>query len=128
MTSSGHHILVVEDNPALSRVVQLVLGKAGYRVSAACNGQEAWDFVQQNPVDLVVTDQQMPVMAGVELCRKLRNDERFAGLPVVLLTAKGLELDMPALRDELNISGAFAKPFSPAALAEFVGDCLAART
>jgi CheY-like chemotaxis protein len=55
----------------------------------------------------------MPEMTGLELCRRLRATVEYAHTPIVLLTAKGLELELPALQRELNISAIFPKPFSP---------------
>jgi CheY-like chemotaxis protein len=55
----------------------------------------------------------MPEMTGLELCRRLRATEEYAHTPIILLTAKGLELELPALQRELEISAIFPKPFSP---------------
>ena len=53
-------------------------------------------------------------MTGVELCRALRDRPNYEEVPMIMLTAKGLELELPKLRDELNISETYSKPFSPA--------------
>ena len=79
-------------------------------------------------IDIVITDQQMPEMTGVELCRELRNLPQYASCPIILLTAKGLELELPKLRDELGIDATFAKPFSPSAVVKACGDLLLAAT
>jgi two-component system response regulator CpxR len=55
----------------------------------------------------------MPEMTGLELCRRLRATAEYANTPIILLTAKGLELELPALQRELAISAIFPKPFSP---------------
>jgi CheY-like chemotaxis protein len=55
----------------------------------------------------------MPEMTGLELCRRLRATTEYEKTPIILLTAKGLELELPALQRELNISAIFPKPFSP---------------
>jgi CheY-like chemotaxis protein len=74
----------------------------------------------------VVTDQQMPEMTGCELCERLRQDERYREIPIIMLTAKGLELELPRLRDELGITATFLKPFSPNEIVQAVEDCLVA--
>lgn len=116
MDSPPPTILVVEDNAALSRVIQFTLSKAGYDVAQAANGRIALDLAQRQRFDLVVTDQQMPEMTGVELCTCLRDSEAYAQTPIVLLTAKGLELELPQLSEELGIAATFPKPFSPSQL------------
>lgn len=113
-------ILIVEDNRALSRVVQVVLAKAGFDVVCAYDGEAAWGLIQtENAFDLIVTDQQMPLLNGVDLCRRIRKmDGPTASIPIFLLTAKGLELDLQQLKSELDITDVIAKPFSPIALVE----------
>jgi CheY-like chemotaxis protein len=76
--------------------------------------------------DLVVTDQQMPVMTGIELCQQMRACERFADTPVIMLTAKGLELELSQLRRDLGISQVLPKPFSPHGLVEAIQELLSA--
>ena len=120
------HILVAEDNAALASVIRFNLVRAGFRVTVAHDGRQAWEFVQHGKFDLIVTDQQMPEMTGCHLCEKLRSVPEYAELPVIMLTAKGLELELPKLRDELKIVATFMKPFSPKEVVKAVEDCLAA--
>lgn len=108
--------LVVDDNAALMRVTQFALENAGLDTSTAANGRVALELAMECQFDLVVTDQQMPEMTGLELCRSLRDLPAYRECPLILLTAKGLELELPRLREELGIDATFAKPFSPAAV------------
>lgn len=124
MSTTTQRILVAEDNAALSRVLQFTLTKAGYEVLQAPDGSVAWDLAQEQHIDLVLTDQQMPMMTGTELCSRLRSSERYADTPVVLLTAKGLEMELPHLCKELGISATFAKPFSPSQVLATVQEIL----
>ena len=119
-------ILVAEDNAALASVIRFNLVRAGFQVTIANDGHQAWEFVQSNHFDLIVTDQQMPKMTGCELCEKLRSVPEYAELPVIMLTAKGLELELPRLREELKIMATYMKPFSPKEIVKAVEDCLAA--
>lgn len=105
--------LVVDDNVALARVTQFALTRAGFDARIAANGRKALELAQAEAFDIVITDQQMPEMTGLELCRRLRATVEYASTPIVLLTAKGLELELPALQRELEISAIFPKPFSP---------------
>jgi CheY-like chemotaxis protein len=126
MQTTQQHILVAEDNSALACVIKFNLLRAGYQVTIADDGLQAWEYVQANRFDLIITDQQMPEMTGCELCEKLRSMPEYADLPVIMLTAKGLELELPRLRDELKIMATFMKPFSPKEVLKAVEDCLAA--
>jgi CheY-like chemotaxis protein len=114
--------LIVDDNLALARVTQFALDRAGYDTTTARNGRLALEVAQESQFDVVVTDQQMPEMTGIELCRELRKLEAYAGCPIILLTAKGLELELPRLREELGINAVFSKPFSPGAVVRAVED------
>lgn len=120
--------LVVDDNLALARVTQFALDRAGFETQIARNGRLALEAAQQSQFDVVVTDQQMPEMTGIELCRGLRQLPEYMDCPIILLTAKGLELELPRLREELGISGVFSKPFSPAAVVKAVEDLMNACT
>jgi CheY-like chemotaxis protein len=124
--TTQQHILVAEDNAALASVIRFNLVRAGFQVTIANDGREAWECVQANRFDMIVTDQQMPEMTGTELCEKLRSDPEYADLPIIMLTAKGLELELPRLRDELKIMATFMKPFSPKEVVKVIEDCLAA--
>jgi CheY-like chemotaxis protein len=105
--------LIVDDNVALARVTQFALTRAGFDAKIAGNGRKALEAAQAETFDIVISDQQMPEMTGLELCRRLRAMAAYAHTPIILLTAKGLELELPALQRELDISAIFPKPFSP---------------
>lgn len=119
-------ILVADDNVALSSVIRFTLERAGFDVTVAENGQLALDFIQESEFDLVVTDQQMPLLSGVEFCQRLRRQKTNQDIPVIMLTAKGLELNVSRLREQLGIQEVLLKPFSPAYLAKAVARHLAA--
>jgi len=80
------HVLVVDDSITTRTLEQSVIEAAGYQVSVAVDGQDAWEKLQQEPVDLVVSDVEMPRMTGFDLCRRMRASKRFAEVPVVLVT------------------------------------------
>ena len=128
MQIEGKRILVAEDNPALAHVVRFHLERAGFRVTVARNGREAWDFLQSGGIDLLVTDQQMPEMSGCDLCESIRQDPRFSGLPIVMLTAKGLEIEQQRLREQLGVQHVLPKPFSVTQLIETIAGCLPAES
>ncbi len=117
-------ILIVDDNIALARISQFALDKAGYETVTMVNGRVALEAAQSEQFDLVITDHQMPEMTGLELCRELRSLPEYEACPIILLTAKGLELELPSLNKELGIDATFPKPFSPSAIVRKVGDLL----
>jgi two-component system chemotaxis sensor kinase CheA len=80
------HVLVVEDSITSRTLLKGILESAGYRVSTAVDGLDALHRLQREPVDVVVSDVEMPRLDGIELITRIRADRRFAGLPVVLVT------------------------------------------
>ena len=113
MTNAGGRILAVEDNPALLGVIALSLRNAGLEVVTAETGTEAWQILERQSIDLVVTDFNMPGMSGGSLCLKMREHSRHAKTPIVLLT--GLSEDFQREHDlgALDIACVIRKPFSP---------------
>jgi len=105
-------VLIVEDEPDIRELVVHHLKREGYQVSAASSGEEALRQVQAAPPDLVILDLMMPSMDGLEVCRRLRQDPATASLPIVMLTAKGDEVDR-VLGLEIGADDYVVKPFSP---------------
>ena len=102
-------ILVVDDDPRLREVVRYALGREGFEVREASNGQAALDSLAQKAVDLVVLDVMMPELDGMEVCRRLR---RTSQVPVIFLTSRADELDR-VIGLELGGDDYLGKPFSP---------------
>lgn len=122
--ASTHRILVAEDNRALARVTAFNLRRGGFEVTVARDGREAWEQLRQQHFDLVITDQQMPEMTGLELCAVMRDDEIHATTPIILLTAKGLELDIRQLEETFGVYRTYCKPFSPSEIVAGVRELL----
>ena len=87
------HVLVVEDEDALSALLQYNLDKEGYQVSVAADGEEALVVVDETPPDLIVLDWMLPKVSGVEVCRRLRARPETRNMPIIMLTARGEESD-----------------------------------
>src|ERR1700761_4775118 len=87
------NVLVVEDEDALSALLQYNLDKEGYRVTLAADGEEALMMIDERPPDLVVLDWMLPKVSGVEVCRRLRARPETRNLPIVMLTARTEESD-----------------------------------
>ncbi|MFD7901603.1 response regulator transcription factor [Kitasatospora sp. NPDC059722] len=105
-------ILVIDDDPTVAEVVAGYLTRAGHLVDRAADGAEGLALARSAPPDLLVLDLMLPGLDGLEVLRRLRASAEGAGLPVVLLTAKGDEADR-ILGLELGADDYVTKPFSP---------------
>ncbi len=105
-------VLIVEDEPDISDLLAFHLGREGYQVVRSRNGADALQQVRARPPDLVLLDLMLPGMDGLEVCRRLRRDPSTAALPIVMLTAKGEEIER-VLGLELGADDYIVKPFSP---------------
>ena len=126
MVNNKAKILVVEDNVALSGVVCFNLVRAGFEVKGVGNGHDALDALHEENFDLVLSDQQMPMMTGIQLCEHIRQLPAYQRTPIILLTAKCMELSVSQLQRRLGISAALPKPFSPSELITCIEESLAA--
>ena len=87
------YVLVVEDEDALSTLLQYNLEKEGYDVTVAADGEEALIQVDERLPDLVVLDWMLPKVSGIEVCRRLRSRSETRNVPIIILTARGEETD-----------------------------------
>ena len=113
-TSRGPaRILVLDDEPALSRLIAAFLARAGYVVDTAGDGEQGWAALNVRPYDLLMTDNDMPRLTGLELVRRLRT----SGIVLPIIMVSGSE-DVRALADDdvLRLSAVMPKPFNPAEL------------
>lgn len=112
-------IMVVDDEPYIARVIKFKLEQEGYIVISANDGITGLNKIREEKPDLVLLDVMMPGMTGYEVCQKIKGDAELAGIPVVILTAKGQERD----REQgfsMGASDYITKPFSPNRLLELV--------
>src|SRR6266545_2319298 len=94
---AGEKILCVDDEDPIRKLCTVYLGKRGYRVEAVANGVEALKLIEsKGPPDIVVTDVNMPLMNGLELVKRLREDRRTARTPIIVLSAAKQEQDILA--------------------------------
>jgi CheY-like chemotaxis protein len=113
-------VLLVEDDAAVRRYLEVILRRANYEVVSASNGLEAIKAALSSKIDAVVTDALMPYLSGHELCRYLRARPELSGLPILLLT--GLEPNNHAAPETSEHADAhLTKPVRP----EVLTDCLA---
>ncbi len=105
-------VLVVDDEPDIVELVSYNLSKEGFEVSSAADGEEALARIRKERFDFLVLDLMLPGIQGLELCRIVRNDPHTRGIPIIMLTAKGEEVDK-ILGLEMGADDYMAKPFSP---------------
>ena len=118
-------ILVVDDEVYILHILDFILGAENYDVITATNGEQALQKVRDEKPDLVVLDIMMPKLDGYETCRIIKSDPKTKLIPVILLTAKGREVDQK-LGKEVGASDYITKPFSPSKLIERVQAILGA--
>lgn len=113
------NILAVDDEPALTDLLQHHLRHAGYEVATAANGWEAIDSVRRNRPDIILLDLMLPDLDGFGVCEILRRDPRTATIPVIIVSAWNSP-DSRNLGLELGALDYITKPFSPKELVERV--------
>ncbi|HML48911.1 MAG TPA: response regulator, partial [Clostridia bacterium] len=102
------NILIAEDEADLRRLLRMGLEGEGHQVFAACDGMEAWEIVQTQPLHLAILDVRMPRLDGFHLLKKIR---QTSILPVIFLTARAEEMDK-VLGLEMGADDYLTKPFS----------------
>jgi len=86
-------VLVVEDEPAQREVLRYNLEAEGFRVTSANNGEEALMLVDEQRPDIIVLDWMMPIVSGIEVCRRLKSRADTRGIPIIMLSARSEEVD-----------------------------------
>lgn len=108
-------LLTVDDSPSVRKLVEFTLKAKGFQVTPAGDGQEALELMAKEKFDAVILDINMPRMDGLELLQRMKGDDAFASIPVVMLTTEGQDED----KDKAVALGATAyivKPFKPTQL------------
>ena len=110
--------LAVDDSPTMRRIVVNTLKRLGYEeIVEAGNGKEALAKIESDNVDFVITDWNMPVMDGLHFVRALRANEKYANLPVLMITTRGVKEDIVDAM-KAGVSSYIVKPFTPQTLKE----------
>jgi len=117
-------VLMCDDEVHILRAAEFKVARAGYSVRMANDGQEAWEMIEQSLPDLLVTDLQMPRVDGLELVRRIRENELTRSLPILMLTAKGFELDREEMMHRWGVLDVLTKPFSPRELVHLIDEVL----
>jgi two-component system chemotaxis response regulator CheY len=115
----GKAILTVDDSASIRQMVKFTLKAAGYEVIEAVDGEDGLAKARLRPIDLVLTDQNMPRMDGLSLIRSLRNLPNYREVPILVLTTESSE-EMKAKGRAAGATGWLVKPFDPRRLIEVV--------
>jgi two-component system, OmpR family, phosphate regulon response regulator PhoB len=105
-------VLVVEDDKNIAKLIKYNVEKEGFTCLNAYTGEDAMETLSKGRADIVVLDIMLPGMDGLEVCRKIRQEKALSGLPIIMLTAKGEEVDR-IVGFELGADDYMVKPFSP---------------
>ena len=103
-------ILVVDDEIDILEVLTFRLEKLGYEISSAADGQKALDLLEKEIPDLILLDLRLPVIDGYEVCRRVKNEEKWKNIPIIMLTASSAGKVEKAVK-KYNIEGFMMKPF-----------------
>jgi len=111
----GKTILIVDDSESIREVVNFTLANAGFEVLVAVDGSNALNYLDGRTIDLVLTDLHMPEMDGIQLIKKIRENETYSKIPILFLTTES-QLNKKNEAKEAGATGWIIKPFVPAKL------------
>ena len=107
----GKRVLVVDDEPNIVMSLRFLMEREGLEVEVAPTGEAALQALERAPADLVLLDVMMPEIDGFEVCQRIRAHPAWAGTPIIMLTAKGREVEREKGR-ALGADDYITKPFS----------------
>jgi CheY-like chemotaxis protein len=119
-----HRILLIDDEPAVLRLVTHLLRKAGYEVASAQSAQDAMGFLRRFHFDCILSDAMMPDLNGFDFIKLVREEPKFARIPILMLTRNRTLQDVKRAVD-LGVSEYIVKPIDPQLLLEKLESCLA---
>ena len=120
---SKGRILVVDDEIYIVHILDFSLGMEGYEVLTALDGEQALERLKSDKPDLIVLDIMMPKVDGYEVCRTIKSNPETQHIPVILLSAKGRNVDQK-MGFDVGADDYITKPFSPRKLVERINALL----
>lgn len=118
-------ILIVDDTPHIHRLLTLMLQRINHTTITADSGSKALEQLEKTPVDLIITDLNMPEMSGFTLLEKVRAKEKFKNLPIIMLSATGQE-QASRVAKQKGANSFMSQPVSTWELNRVVSECLSA--
>lgn len=122
--TAGPSVLYIEDEPAMVRLVERILGKRGYDLTVVNNGPGGLAHMEETVPDLLLLDLMLPDMDGWEIYRRVREDNRLKDLPVIIVSAKGHAIDVARGLHVVGAQGYVTKPFMPDELMKAIDKAL----
>ncbi len=119
-------VLVIDDEPAMHRLVQIILEVEGFQIVGMGDQDEARRSIASGKPDLIILDIMMPEVDGFEILRMLKGDQETRDIPVIVLTVRNMEEDVRKAK-ALGADVYMTKPFQPSELVEAVHSALSAR-
>jgi CheY-like chemotaxis protein len=116
-------VLIAEDDPVFRRVLAAAVSRTGFQTEAVSNGKEAYERIRRGGIDFLVLDYQMPICSGIDLLERMATDKQHLP-PTILCTAKGFEIDEPALSERFGLVAVLHKPFRATQLGKLISDNL----
>ena len=116
-------ILTVDDSPSVRKMVEFTLKSKGFAMQSAGDGMEALERLKEEIFDAIILDINMPRMNGLEFLEKIKQDDKLAAIPVIMLTTEGQEEDKNK-SISLGATAYIVKPFKPTQLLNLVGEVL----
>lgn len=111
-------VLVVDDFSTMRRIIKNILRQLGFNnIVEADDGTTAWEVLNKDRIDFIISDWNMPKMTGIDLLRKVRASEEFADLPFLMVTAEGLQENI-IKAVQAKVSNYIVKPFTPETLGQ----------
>jgi two-component system chemotaxis response regulator CheY len=117
-TQTNMRILVVDDFSTMRRIIKNILRQLGYNnIVEADDGSTAWDILNKDKIDFIISDWNMPIMSGIELLKKVRASEEFADLPFLMVTAEAQQENIIEAV-QAKVSNYIVKPFTAETLGQ----------
>ena len=118
MTSGN--ILIADDDPSIVMIVSAIVRRAGYNPMPARDGKEAHLLLQKTAIDLLITDEVMPHVTGIEIARWMRGREQLRNIPIIMMSAEENPAAFSKALEDKTIDSFLAKPFNAKALTDLL--------
>lgn len=120
-------VLIVEDEPDIAELIRFHVKREGFSAEIVSSGRDALDRIKRTLPDLILLDLMLPDLDGLEVCRRVKGDERTRNIPIVIVSARGEESDI-VTGLELGADDYVTKPFAPRVLIARLGNVLRRRS
>lgn len=124
-------ILIVDDSGIMRKMIMRTISMSGIeagRILEAENGEAGIECLQQNKVDLIFSDINMPVMDGFDMIREINVDDTLRGTPIIVISTEGSETKIRKLKEIEDVKGFIRKPFEPSEVKEVILSAIGEKT